>query len=114
MKHLFEYCALRYLLLWEEKERDLHTGMTKKTPSSQDLRKSLQHFRVARSFKGVGDNANSTLILNALNRVGHTRKSSPWENVMALADQFRSDFDHYNVSAASKLLWLTFRSPYII
>jgi hypothetical protein len=113
MKHSFEYCALRYLLLWETKERELHAFMTN-DPSALGLRKSLQHFRVARSFKGVAEEQNATLILNALRIATQRGISSPCESVMALADQFQTHFGKFNVSAASKLLWLTFRSPYII
>jgi len=111
MKHSFEYCALRYLLLWETEERDLHALMTNH-PSSLALRKAMQHFRVARSFKGVAQEQNATLILNALDRVTNQGTDSACENVMALAAEFQTHFDRFNVSAASKLLWLTFRSPY--
>jgi len=113
MKHSFEYCALRYLLLWETEERELHALMTK-DPSVEALRKSLQHFRVARSFKGVAEEQNATTILNALHIVTQRGISSPCESVMALAAQFQTRFGKFNVSAASKLLWLTFRSPYVI
>lgn len=113
MKHSFEYCALRYLLVWETDERELHAAMTNR-PSPLALRASMQHFRIARSFKGVAEEQNANLILNALDRVVRNRTSSPRDNVMALATEFQNHFGKFNVSAASKLLWLTFRSPYII
>jgi hypothetical protein len=113
MKHSFEYCSLRYLLLWETEERELHAAMTDR-PSPLALRASMQHFRIARSFKGVAEERNARLILNALDRVGNNGTSSPCDNVMALATEFQNLFGKFNVSAASKLLWLTFRSPYII
>lgn len=55
-----------------------------------------------------------TLILNAVRRFSKYGTSSPVENVTSLAAQFHNDFNKNNLSAASKLLWLTFRSPYII
>jgi hypothetical protein len=113
MKHSFEYCAMRYLLLWETGEREAHELM-KRNPTPAALRKSLQLFRVARTFPGIQDDQKLALILNALRRFSRNGTSSPVENVTALAAQFRSDFDKNNVSAASKLLWLTYRSPYII
>ncbi|HXD33007.1 MAG TPA: hypothetical protein VN643_17925 [Pyrinomonadaceae bacterium] len=113
MKHSFEYCALRYLLAWETDERELHAAMTNR-PSPLALRSSMQHFRIARSFKGVAEEKNANLILNALDRVVRNRTSSQCDNVMALATEFQNHFGKFNVSAASKLLWLTFRSPYII
>lgn len=112
MKHSFEYCAMRYLLLWETDERELHALMTNH-PSPLSLRKSMQHFRVARSFKGVADQGNATFILNAVAGVAQ-EISSPREAAMSLAAQFQKRFNKFNLSAASKLLWLTFRSPYII
>jgi hypothetical protein len=113
MKHSFEYCALRYLLVWETAERELHDLMTNQ-PSPLALRKSMQHFRIARSFKGVAEESNATFILNAVAGVSHQRISSPCETVMSLASQFQKHFGKFNLSAASKLLWLTFRTPYII
>ncbi len=113
MKHSFEYCALRYLLLWETQERELHAMMINH-PSPLSLRKSMQHFRIARSFKGGADERNATFILDAVTSVTHQKNSSPREAVMSLAAQFQKRFGKFNLSAASKLLWLTFRSPYVI
>lgn len=113
MKHSFEHCALRYLLLWETEERELHAAM-KDRPSPVALRASMQHFRIARSFKGIAEKRNAILILHALDRIAGNRGSSPCDDVKALAAEFRKQFDKFNVSAASKLLWLKFRSPYII
>jgi len=86
----------------------------KRDPSPEALRTSLRLFRVTRTFTGIRDEQKLILILNALQRFSRNGISSPVKNVTSLAEQFRADFGRYNLSAASKLLWLTFRSPYII
>lgn len=114
MQHSFEYCALRYLLLWEQNERQLHAEM-KTTPSSQVLRKSLQYFKISRNFKGIGKEEQKVAsILMALSYVVSNATLLPIERVITLAGQFETDFGTNNISAASKLLWLIFRDPYII
>jgi hypothetical protein len=86
----------------------------KNRPSPKALRNSLQLFRVARTFPGMADDRKLTLILNALRAFSPDVISSPVETVTSLARQFRADFGKNNLSAASKLLWLTFRSPFLI
>lgn len=113
MEQPLEYCALRYLLVWEQKERSLHAGM-KASPSTEDLHKSLRHFRISRNFKGVEKKQNANRILHAVSRVTHNKDSSAPKNVVALAAMFAKDFGQTNLSAASKLLWLTYRRPYVI
>ena len=111
MKRTFEYCALRYLLLWVQAERDLHNIM-KNSPSASDLRNSLHNFRVSRTFKGIKDKAG--IVLNALNEVGASNVLSSIEMVNELAARFSSEFNQTNLSAASKLLWFRYRSPFVI
>lgn len=48
---------MRYLLLWETGEREAHDLM-KRNPTLTALRKSLQLFRVARTFPGIQDEQN--------------------------------------------------------
>ncbi len=104
---------MRYLLLWETREREAHNLM-RDGPTLADLRNSLKLFNVSRTFPGIQDAQKLALVLNALQRITRNGASSPVENVTSLARKFHDDFGNNNVSAASKLLWLTFRSPYII
>jgi hypothetical protein len=113
MQQSFEYCALRYLLLWEQKERGIHARMSH-DPSPEDLRKALHHFRVSRGFKGLDEGNNADLVLSALRGVGTGQSLLPEDRVESLATQFSEDFGRSNLSAATKLLWLTYRRPYLI
>lgn len=48
----FEYCALRFLIQWEQRERALHEQISAEL-TSQQVRSALRHFQVARSFAGL-------------------------------------------------------------
>ena len=113
MKQTFQYCALKYLLLWERAEHSLHEAI-KENPSSDDLRRAMRHFGVARNFKDISDNANADSVITALKDVGTDAALSPNEKVERLAAAFKVRFNHSNLSAASKLLWLRYRHPHII
>ncbi|MBI5759848.1 MAG: hypothetical protein HZA46_15120 [Planctomycetales bacterium] len=113
MEYPFEYCALRYLLLWGQEEKKLHNGMTGSEPTKV-LHKALHYFRVSRSFKGIGDGQKATQILNAVVDIGENSTLEPENKVMNLAKRFQGEFDRLNVSAASKLLWLRYRHPFVI
>ena len=113
MEQPFEFCALRYLLLWEQKERHLHALMSA-TPSVDALRKALHHYRVSRGFRGIAEEANAKQVLGALRVCIAGAHSRPEQAVERLASRFAKDFKQSNLSAASKLLWLTHRRPYLI
>ncbi len=110
LRHSFNYYALRYLLLWEQAERKIFEHFSaSKTPEA--LRKAMHHFRISRSFSGIADDSKAILIVRALEQAN---SNHPAENVHALAGQFKDDFQSFNLSAASKLLWWKHKSPYLI
>lgn len=117
MEKPFAFCALKYLLLWEQKERDIYTPMSGNA-SPDDLRKAMSHFRVARNFKGLGEEDYAKRILLAVRKAGEASSSTPAEKVNQLVLTFPSLQDgstkKSNLSAATKLLWLTYRRPYVI
>jgi len=108
-----EYCSFRFLTQWQEDEEKLHHAMAG-TPVPKDIRTALSYFQVSRSFKDLEDPANLAFIAEALLRVRDQGSSSPSEKVNQLANDFRVHFDRFNLSAASKLLWLTHRKPFVI
>lgn len=110
LRHSFNYYALRYLLLWEQAERNIFEQVSA-SMAPEALRKAMHHFRISRSFSGIADNSKANLIVSALEQVHSDR---PAENVHALATQFKHDFQSFNLSAASKLLWWRNKSPYLI
>lgn len=109
------YCAARYLQQWQKHEKSLYEGMSH-TPHDTDIKESLIYFKVTRNFTGLKSNPDAIgKIRKALFTVRRSQKySSPNERVMELSNRFSNDFGSFNLSAASKLLWLSERSPYIV
>jgi len=112
----FEFCALKYLLLWSQQEKEIHEGMSvaKGRPEVSDLRKALKHFRIARNFRNIKDGVTAKGVINSLLKVSSDDTQFPKQKVINLADQFQDTFGQFNLSAASKLLWLRHRSPFLI
>lgn len=113
MNFSFEYCALRFLLIWQRREIVLHDSF-KVDPSIDDIRKALRHFKVARNFKGLKDDVTATKIRHILLRVRSRKNISEQKRVLLLADAFEKEDFLHNISAASKLLWLSYQAPVII
>jgi hypothetical protein len=109
----FEYCALRYLLQWQRKEESLHEGMRASNPELPKLRDALRYFKVARNFKGLGNDSLATVILDNFLEVRRANYLAEDQQVVALAACFERAGFQYNVSAASKLLWLASRKSII-
>ena len=101
---------MRYLLLWEQTEKTLFDQLYR-LRSPESLRSAMHHFRISRSFPGIGDQSAASFIFDA---VDSTNSSVPSENVERLAELFETRFGSFNLSAASKLLWLKHRAPYLI
>ena len=114
VKFPFEYCALRYYLQWQQRESDLHSRIKVVAPELPDIRKALRYFQVARNFKGLKQDSQAQLVSVALLRIRECAKLSPEQKVLRLAKLFEDAGFGHNISAASKLLWLSNRSPYII
>jgi hypothetical protein len=109
----FEYCAFNFWNQWQGYELPLYCAISA-TPTEQDVRKALNYFQVARTFKGLGKDGNAVYILDCLIQVrADSALSTPAAKVEKLADELSKKFS-VNTSAASKLLWLSFRDPYLI
>lgn len=113
MNPSLEFCALRYLLLWHQTDSRLHDAM-KAEPHVGDLRAALHNYGVARTFKGIKDHAKASCALQALREIDNQPGLSPVEKVEFLMGQFATHFERANLSAATKLLWLRYRSPFVI
>ena len=110
----FEFCAFRFLAQWLESERGLHAAISS-VPTEGDIRKALSYFQVARNFKGLKAPENATFIVKSLKEVRTNEAlSSPELKVKKLAHKLQERFGQFNLSAASKLLWLSYREPYIV
>ena len=108
----FDHFALRYLSLWEGSEKAIHASMSGGNPSPDGLRRAMHGFRIARSFSGIGNAQARTRVLRYISSAGKDGRRS----VNKLTNSFRSDHDFgkENLSAASKLLWLSHREPFLI
>lgn len=111
----YEYYAFRFLTLWCEEELALYSAISAK-PTEEGVRRALSYFRVSRNFRGIKKEPDRlAFIVNCLQSVrDDSALSSPEAKVNELAIVLKSKFDQSNVSAASKLLWLSYRYPYII
>ena len=97
---------------WERKERSLHEAISR-SPSATNVRKALKYFQVARGFSGLEENADK--VVDALkNYSKRLDNKTIISRVSGLADVFKRDFRSRNLSAASKLLWLSCRNPVVI
>lgn len=107
----FEPSALQFLLQWLRTESQLHSDVSV-NQSLDSIRKSLHHFKVSRSFSGLADDANANKIRERLRKVLGQDTSSV-KKVRRLAEYFEKDGFGFNLSAASKLVWLADRSAII-
>lgn len=108
----YEYCALRFLTQWERKERSLYEVISR-APSANDVRKALRYFQVARGFRGLRAEAEKIVAALATKCRGLNAKNVV-SRVDGIAKSFEQDFGSRNLSAASKLLWLSRRNPVVI
>jgi hypothetical protein len=115
MSQPHEYTALKFLNQWHNKEMYFHNGLSGRRIDDQALSKAMHYFKVARNFSGLGEEGATSLIsdllINSSRRIN--QKNFP-DRVHALALEFQLKFGSYNLSAASKLLWLRNRDPIII
>lgn len=110
----FEFFALRFWEQWQRKEERLYQVL-RTAPTEQDIREALNHFQVARTFKELRGEGRTAYIRDCLIRVrDDSTLPQPHEKVERLVDELSKNFGSSNISAASKLLWLSFRSPYVI
>jgi len=109
-----ELCAAHFLLQWKRKEEKFHESLSKK-PSAESLRSALSFFIIARNFSGIKADRNvAQEIIDMLLEIDKDKSLKVQEKVAALAAKFKVRFGKNNISAASKLLWLRRRAPYVI
>src|SRR5713226_8680421 len=103
----FEFCAFQFLAQWQEDECALYNAISS-APTEKDIRNALSYFQVARNFSGLEKSENIAFIVRSLIEVSNDHMlSSPHEKVTKLAANLQKRFNQYNLSAASKLLWLS-------
>ncbi|WP_233008020.1 hypothetical protein [Rheinheimera faecalis] len=110
-----EYCAARFLRQWELREEKLYVSISC-NPSALNVTEALSYFQVARNFKGLntGIFVQNKILTALINVKGNSSLATPQSKVIDLAKAFEEHFSQYNISSASKLLWLSYRDPYVI
>ena len=108
----YEYCVYRYLELWERAEKPLYRAMSG-VHSAAQIRDALKYYKVARNFRGLKEEGVAENISKKLLEIDGYEGSYS-DKVEKLAESFKVISGQYNLSAASKLLWLRNRSPYLI
>ncbi len=109
------YCAARFLRQWEKREASLYKAISS-APDDATISKALAYFQVSRNFAGIKEKPeNLGKIRSALVLVKQDDTlTSEAEKVTALAEALEREFNKFNLSAATKLLWLSYRAPYIV
>lgn len=111
----YEYLVMKFANQWTTREQILHQELSQKTISTESVAKALHYFQVARTFDGLKNEDNRTLIVkNLLEHSKYLTKNNFHEKVQELAESFKEQFGKTNLSAASKLLWLRKKSPVLI
>ena len=85
-------------------------------PSEDSIAKALAYFQVSRNFANLKENPQTLVrIKKALVKVRCDENFPAAANkVMELSRWFETEFGKFNLSAATKLLWLSCKSPYLI
>ena len=111
----FSYCAVKFLRQWEKREATLYSAISS-DPSKDSIAQALAYFQVYRNFAKLKENPKKLeKIKKALVEVRCDENfPSACDKVMELSKRFETEFGKFNLSAASKLLWLSCKSPYLI
>lgn len=109
----FEYCALQFIAKWSARENELWIRL-RGTPTGSDVQKALRYFQVARGFPNLSNVRRAGAISRLLITAGVDEKLTSSQKVIWLAKQFKKHYGNKNISAATKLLWLRHRRPFVI
>jgi len=110
------YCAVRFLGQWQKREESLYKEISPNA-TKDSISNALAYFQVSRNFPDLKKDGNLKLekARKALVEIkADKRHSTECEKVIKLSERFKKEFGSFNLSAASKLLWLSYRSPYIV
>ncbi len=118
MQPTFEYCALKYLNIYQQLDIEFIEGLKpeNKVNRLEILKKSANAFRIARNFKDFEIEQNKERILLLLdNTKALFTENESIQTVCEFSNRLKELFPGKNYfSASSKFLWLKYQSPIII
>jgi hypothetical protein len=109
--------ALLYLNDWCKYDRRFIAGLKKgKENRLASLREAAGYYRVARNFKKCdGEQESLQYALKILDEITNPVSDETVDDIVSgLASTFHVQYRQYNISAASKFLWLVYQSPVVI
>ena len=113
----FNYFALMYLndWYWWDKPFSERIGGPDKDDSREAFHEAAKYYKVTRNFSGLENEkrlaAAEALVLGV---AGPISNKNACATVQSLAASFQEKYGKNAISAASKFLWLRFKSPVII
>ena len=78
------------------------------------LHRAATYYKVIRNFKNGNEDIRLNNALSALMAVPQITQLNVSNSVISLAQIYEEQYEQHNLSAASKFLWLRFKSPIII
>lgn len=114
----FNYFSLLYLNDWKLWDEPFSYGILSENQedSRQTLCKAAKYYKIMRNFENIQESEGRLAAARSmlLDVQGPITAENICNHVNSLAANFRDTYGRNAVSAASKLLWLIFKSPVII
>lgn len=114
----FKFFALQYLNDWCRYDSRFVDGLSRSRGRDDRLlcmQEAAKYYKIARNFKTLPNEQRLDNALQALDAMGDSIADENVDAIVCeLADTFRSVYGNYNLSAASKFLWLRHRAPVVI
>jgi hypothetical protein len=121
MPNDFFYAAYSYLDEWMSKDQRFHGNLAyenRAEVAEADGRKTLvdvaTYYRVIRSFKVTSEPFRLQAAYEALSRIAPPSHANVVETICKFAEDLAKTYGVVPLSAASKFLWMRFRSPIVI
>lgn len=112
----FNYFAIKYLNDWVEWDKPFINKLKSKVSSEQilGLHDAAKYYKITRNFKKISENRFEGVNNTLKNVRGSITVNNVDKKVLNLSNSLKSIYGKNVISAASKLLWLKYKSPVVI
>jgi hypothetical protein len=121
MPETFHYAACSYLNEWISKDKGFHEILSFEANAGVDpvvgrktLIEAANYYRVIRTFKRSQESDRLQDAYQELSGTGFLSRSDVTKTVCEFAKSLKEKYGLFALSAASKFLWMRFRSPIVI